>query len=114
MSDVVRGRVVLDPSTVSLERATLRVIVEETTHADAPAREVARVELLPGQALAGTPVEFDISVPRLNPNARYEVRAHLDQNGSGAFSPGDQITMESHPVLTKGFPNDVNLRLRSI
>ena len=42
---IVRGRIVLDEGDQSLEGATLHVVLEEVSRADAPAREVGRVDL---------------------------------------------------------------------
>ena len=111
---VVRGTILLDEGSPSGEGATLHVILEEVSRADAPAREVGRVDLAGGSLSSRAPLEFVLVAPTLDPKARYEVRAHLDRRGSSAFSPGDQITMESHPVLTHGFPSEVQLRLRRI
>ena len=111
---IVRGRIVLDEGDQSLEGATLHVVLEEVSRADAPAREVGRVDLAGDALSAAAPIGFTLAVPKLDPNARYEVRAHLDRSGSRTFSAGDQITTQSYPVLTRGFPSEVQMRLRKI
>ena len=111
---IVRGRIVLDEGDQSLEGATLHVVLEEVSRADAPAREVGRVDLAGAVLSASAPIGFTLAVPKLDPNARYEVRAHLDRSGSRAFSAGDQITTQSYPVLTRGFPSEVQMHLRKI
>ena len=99
---IVRGRIVLDEGDQSLEGATLHVVLEEVSRADAPAREVGRVDLAGADLSASAPIGFTLTVPKLDPS------------GSRTFSAGDQITTQSYPVLTRGFPSEVQMRLRKI
>jgi hypothetical protein len=88
---------------------TLRAQVEEVTAADAPARIVSRV-VAPGIRLSGI-TRLTLDVPPPDPHARYTVRVHADLDGSGVIATGDLVSTRSHPVLTEGSPDTVDVRL---
>ncbi|MBL8145990.1 MAG: hypothetical protein JNL34_06370, partial [Anaerolineae bacterium] len=44
----------------------------------------------------------------------YSVRAHIATSGSGEVERGDYITMQSYPVLTRGYGNRVTLAVRRV
>ena len=76
----------------------VRVELRDTSLADAPAVVLARAEGVvsdePGQCL--TTVELESDAQR--PTAGLTVRAHVPVAGSESVSPGDYVTMQSHPV----------------
>ncbi|MFJ9038445.1 hypothetical protein ACIRF8_17855 [Streptomyces sp. NPDC102406] len=89
---------------------TLRVRVEETGAADAPARVVsATVE--PGVDLTAVP-RVTLAVPAPGPGARYTVRVHADVDGSGVVEPEDFVSVRSNPVLTQGSPDAVAVEVK--
>jgi len=111
----ITGQIRFDESAPAFRNATVRVILEDVSRADAAAREVARLEI-PAYAHApgDPPLDFSLESPALDPHARYEVRVHVDVGRSGAKKVGDQITMQSYPVATQGHPRTVSLNLRKI
>ena len=61
------------------------------------------------------PLDFRLEAPAsLDPHARYEVRVHVDLGASGQKKAGDQITMQSYPVGTLGYPGAVSVNVRRI
>jgi putative lipoprotein len=92
-------------------RAAVRVVVEDVSLADAPARTVAERVLPPGSAVPG-PVR--LTVDQVDPRARYAVRVHVDTDGSGTVSRGDLVSTASHPVLTFGHPTAVRVPLSRV
>lgn len=115
MSGKVSGQIRFDDSAGQFTGATLRVTLEEVSRVDAPAREVAHL-IIPNcsHAPGDPPVNFVLSVDAIKPEGRYEVRVHLDMNGSGKYTAGDQITTQSYPVLTHGYPETIQVRLQRI
>ena len=112
---VISGQLTFDDAAPPFDDATVWVILEEVTYADASAREVSRLKI-PGYAHGpgGAPLDFSLAAGPLDPNRRYQIRAHVDLSSSGGLEKGDQITMQSYPVVTQGHPNQVNLRLHRI
>lgn len=94
---------------------TLRVSVADVTRADAPARIVAGQTIALHDALAaGAQVPFAITMPGIEDGAAYIVQVHLDTTGSGTITPGDRITMQSYPVLTRGHPARLTIEARTV
>src|SRR5262245_43798447 len=112
--NVISGQLIFD-DTDPFENATVWVVLEDVTHADASSREVSRLKI-PGytHSRGGPPLEFSLAHDRLDPNHRYEIRAHVDRTSNGRRKPGDQITMQSYPVATQGYPSRVHAQLRRI
>ena len=81
------------------DRATVRVTVLDVTWADAAARQVAARELHP---VAGRVARVDLPAPPAAGGRRYEVRVHVDVDGSGEVAPGDWVSTVAHPVPIGG------------
>ena len=94
----------------------MRVVLEDVSRADAPAREIARQEIVSySRAPGDPPLQFHLETPTsLDPHSRYEVRVHVDVGTSGEKKVGDQITMQSYQVATQGHPSTVTVNVRRI
>ena len=112
----ISGQIRFDESAPAFRNATVRVMLEDVSRADAPAREVARQEIPAYSRTPGDPpLHFHLETPTpLNPHSRYEVRVHVDVGASGEKKAGDQITMQSYQVATQGHPSLVNVSVRRI
>ncbi len=94
---------------------TLRVLVEDTSRADAAATVVAEViESLTGPLAAGERRTFTLTVPDVDDHARYGVRVHVDRSGSGNISAGDLISTRAYPVLTQSAPDHIDVEVVQI
>lgn len=112
---VISGAIAFDDASPQFANATVRVILEDVTRADSAAREVARTTIAGySRAPGDPPLSFSLRADNLDPARRYEVRVHVDRGSTGQISTGDQITMESHPVATRGYPNHVDVRVRTV
>jgi uncharacterized lipoprotein YbaY len=112
---VIRGQISFDETAPPFDDATVWVILQEATRADAPSREVSRLKI-PGYSHSpgGPPLEFSLTAEPLDPKCRYELRVHLDLTSSGQLKAADQITVQSYPVVTQGHPDHVSVQLRRI
>lgn len=109
-AQLVTGRAVLREPVEG--GSTLHIYVEDVSRADAASVRAAALELpLAASLPAGAEVPFELRVEGLDPDARYEVRAHLDRSGNGEIESGDLVSVESHPVLTRGAPDRVDIAL---
>jgi uncharacterized lipoprotein YbaY len=97
--------------------ATVYVRVEDVTEADAPAATVAEEVLRAVELPAGGgTLHAVVRIPedRVQQNARYSVRVHVDADGDGKVSGGDWISTQSHPVLTRGQPRSATVPLKRV
>jgi uncharacterized lipoprotein YbaY len=113
--NLVTARISFDEAALPISGALVRVLLQEVTRSDAPAREVARFELPNYSRSPGEPpLEVSLNGGPIDPNARYELRVHVGSGGEGGLKAGDQINTQSHPVLTQGHPDRVNIQLRRV
>ena len=57
---------------------------------------------------------FRMEIDDINPKVRYEIAVFIDLEKSGKKSKGDYITKQSYPVLTKGYPDYVEVEVSVI
>lgn len=93
----------------------MKVRLDDVTRADARAETVARMESDPVSAETGEECRvtfaIDVDDADIDPRARYVVAAHADLDADGQVGRGDYVTMQSYPVLTRGYPSTANLQL---
>ena len=96
--------------------ATVYVKLRDTSRIDARALTVDEVVLhgvdLNEVQRAG--LASRLSAAEVDPRARYEVGVLVDLDGDGRPSVGDYINVRSYPVLTRGFPDHVEVEVRPI
>jgi hypothetical protein len=69
------------------------------------------VRLEPGQAL---PFEVPVPVEHIDERSSYSLSAHIRAAGGEGVKPGDLITTESFPVLTRGHGDEGTLRVKRV
>jgi putative lipoprotein len=112
----VRGEILIPGADVPPEAAEVVVQVEDVSRADAPSvvvgeKRLGRVRLEASQAV---PFEVEVPADRVDPSASYSLRVHVDTSGSGQVEPGDLLTTQSHPVLTRGYGNQASVEVQRI
>jgi uncharacterized lipoprotein YbaY len=114
---IVRGQVRFERDAPTFVDATIRVRLEDVTQADAPAQVVAE-QVIPGVSYVGrseASVSFALeSVERLDERARYNLRVHVDIDGTGRVTPGDFITTESYPIHPGARPVELTVFVRRV
>lgn len=112
----VRGQVVLPDVEMGGQAADFIIQVEDVSRADAPSTVVGEQRIQNVSLHAGMAVPFTVEIPteRIIANHSYSVRVHVDTSGSGKVEPADLITMQSYPVLTQGYGNEVNISVRRV
>ncbi len=113
---LLSGRVVFEDSAESFGGATLRVFLQDTSLADADAVNVAEqvTENVSYDAGARTALPFELHGEPPDESAHYTVRVHVDLDGDGRVSRGDFINTESYPVLTRGRPREVTVKVERV
>ncbi len=106
---VVSGKILLKDWAGESGPATVYVRLLDTTRIDAPSSVAAEVVVqdvrLDRAEKEG--IGFRLSVEEIDPRARYEVAAWIDVDRDGAKGRGDYTSTASHPVLTRGYPDQV-------
>jgi uncharacterized lipoprotein YbaY len=112
----VSGEILFEEAGGSFSGATVYVLLEDTSLADAPARVVAEEILRDVSHTAGSSTRLPFALSGVIPDerSRYSVRVHVDVDGDGQVSRGDFITMESYPVLTFGNPDQVTVKVKEL
>lgn len=110
----VRGRIRLPEGDLPPEALSIVVAVEDVSRADAPSIVVAE-QHLEHVPLSGD-IAFAVEVPgeRVQEQARYTVRVHVDVTGTGIVERGDLVSTQSHPVLTGGNPDEASVPVKVV
>jgi uncharacterized lipoprotein YbaY len=113
---LIQGRVVFDESAESFAGATLYVFLEDTTYADDSAEKIAEqvIENVAYDARAPNDLPFTLYGEVPDQRARYTLRVLVDLDGDGRISQGDFINTQSYPVLTRGKPSDITVRVKRV
>lgn len=112
----VRGEIELPEGVPADQPAHITVQVEDVSRADAPS-EVIGEWLLDVERL-GTlrSVPFEVNVPkeRIDERRLYSVRVHVAFRATGEIAKGDFLSMQSYPVLTRGYGHDARVQVRRV
>lgn len=105
--------IILPPDCSQSGEASVRVLVEDVSELDAPAKIIAQKQLEtnvePGKHIVTT---VDVPLDKLDPRRSYNVRAHVSRNHTDVIERGDLITTQSVPlrIEKQGTPLSVPLR----
>jgi hypothetical protein len=112
---LLQGEVVFDDDASSFADATLYVYLLNPIEDD----DAVIVQQLVREGIAydarvknRLPFVFYGEVP--DERSHYIVSALVDLDGDGKAGEGDYINMENYPVLTRGQPNQVSVRVRAV
>jgi hypothetical protein len=113
---VVSGRILLNGWRGEPGPATVYVRLLDTSRIDAAALTVDEVVLhdVRLDQVERDGIEFRVAAKELDPRARYEVGVLVDLTGDGQKSVGDYLNTRAYPVLTRGFPNQVEVHVHPI
>lgn len=113
---VVEGEILLPPEMTPVTPVSIQVEVEDISRADMPSEVVGQQSIITRRLEGGEAIPFEIAIPSrlINAQRLYSVRAHIATSGSGEVERGDYITMQSYPVLTRGYGNRVTLAVRRV
>ena len=95
---------------------TLRVLLEDVSEADAPARVVATAMIADARVVPGGRLAATLQLPAhsIDPQRQYNVRVHMSTRDSNAVQSGDLVSTQSVPVLTQGHPSSALVALREV
>lgn len=113
---LVKGEILFSKELGSFSGATVNVYLEDVSFLDAQALIVAKQVIPDIDHEMGTEnrVEFALKGEIADIRARYSLRVHVALRGDEQIHRGDYISMESYPVLTFGYPNQVLIRVQEV
>lgn len=116
---LVTGQLIISASTPAFSHATVHILLEDVSWADAAAAVIAEEVLTdvhhsPSDG-CDTVLPFILraepGTPPIYPRHQYAVRAWVDRNSDGRPGADDYFTDQSYRVLTGGFGSSVNMTL---
>ncbi|MBW4573409.1 MAG: YbaY family lipoprotein [Tolypothrix carrinoi HA7290-LM1] len=115
-SKLVTGEILFSEDLDSFSGAKVNVYLEDVSSLDAPSKIIAKQVIPDISHEVGTEnqVKFALKSETSNKQASYSIRVHVSVHGDEQIHRGDYITMESYPVLTFGYPNQVSVRVREV
>jgi hypothetical protein len=107
----IAGRIVFGEDARPFQDATVDIVLEDTTYADARADPVARV-VLRGASHDGSTRAIPFALPRppAVPGRSYTLRVLVDVDGDGRLGPGDYRNAESVSILPDTRSLDVRVK----
>ena len=110
------GEIVFDQGVAAFSGATAYVRLQDISMSDAPSRTITEqtIENVSHDPNNPKQIAFSLSAERFDARGRYAVSILIDVNRNGIMDAGDLINMESYPVLTRGYPNKVSVRVKQI
>jgi hypothetical protein len=91
--------------------ALLRVQIIDVSIADRPADVVASLAVPLAAGASEADVDIPVPIGLVDRRASYSVFVHVDCTGSGEIEVGDFLSPASHPVLTRGSPDQADVPL---
>lgn len=112
----LRGEIVFADDAPPFSGATLYVSLEDTTYADADSVTIERLVRrgVAHDPRAGGRLAFELHGEVPDERARYTLSVLIDLDGDGRASRGDYVNKQDYPVLTRGHPNEVSVRVERI
>lgn len=113
---VVKGEIKFAGKPELRTSAKTYVRLLDTSLADGPAKVVAEqvIEHIAGSLGKGEKVAFVLEPNSIDERSTYTVSVLVDLDGDGKISKGDYISMQSYPVLTHGYPNQVTIEVKRV
>ena len=112
----VTGKIFIKDDPGAIQEGSVYVQLLDTSRADAASVKVTetvyhQVKL---QDLFTNGRQFQLQVGEINPRRRYEINLLVDLDGDGKMGKGDYISKQAYPVLTKGYPDYVEVEVSKI
>lgn len=113
---IVRGKIFIKEDPGAKFDGVLYVRILDTSRADASSEKVNEM-IFPKinlQDLFLKGKQFKLQLDEIDNSKRYEVSVLLDFDGDGKRGKGDYITKKAYPVLTRGYPDYVEVEISII
>jgi uncharacterized lipoprotein YbaY len=113
---LVEGEITFEKLGASFSGATAYIRIEDTSQVDTASSIIAEQAIHNISHQTGGDDKLTISLRGQIPSekARYIVSVHIDVDGDRQVSQGDYINMESYPVLTSGYSNQISMCVRQV
>jgi len=112
----VNGELVFDQDTKLFSGATAYVRFEDVSLQDAPSKVISEqiIRNVGYDPLNPQKIRFELVGDIADMQGTYAISVHIDLDGNGKINSGDFINMQSYPVLTHGYPNNIVIHLKEV
>lgn len=113
---LLEGEITFAKTGTSFSGATAYIRLEDVSQADAASKIVSEqvVKDISHQQGGEEKVQVSLQSQTLDERASYIVSVHVDVDGDGQISKGDYINMNSYPVLTFGYSNQISVCVQEV
>jgi uncharacterized lipoprotein YbaY len=113
-SPLVKGIIVFEDNIKPFTGATIYIRLLDVSLQDAPSKLIAEQVIKNASYSNDQKIEFAIYGNITNNYARHSINIHVDTDNNGKISKGDFITMQSYPVITFNYPNNIEVNVKEI
>jgi uncharacterized lipoprotein YbaY len=113
---LVKGAIIFNEYAKSFSGATIYVCLEDVSLQDAPSKLISQ-QIIRDVFYDSTnreKIEFAIYGDIPDVRARHSINVHVDVDNNGRISEGDFITMQSYPVLTYSYPDNLSVNVKEV
>jgi uncharacterized lipoprotein YbaY len=112
---LVSGEIVFGADAQPFSGATAFVRVDDVSLMDVPTTMISQQVIENVAYNPNSPIPFAVfGLKPSDDRARLQLSVHISMNGSEGIEKGDYMTMESYPVVTQGYPNQVRVTVRRV
>ena len=113
---VVNGKIYIKNDPGGIRDTIVYVRLLDTSKADASSIKITEViyKQVNLRDLFTKGLQFHLYVDKIDSSLRYEINVLADLDKDGKMGKGDYITKQAYPVLTKGYPEYVEVEVSLI
>jgi hypothetical protein len=110
---IVQGKIFLKENPDQDQEVSVYIRVLDTSRADAASVKVKEtvLHLVQFSDIYMNGYPFKLQIDKIDPRRRYEVDVLIDLDNDGKTGKGDYISKQAYPVLTKGYPEYVEVEV---
>jgi uncharacterized lipoprotein YbaY len=113
---LVKGIIVFEEHIKPISEATIHIRLEDVSLQDAPSKLIVE-QVIRNVSYDNTDhqkIEFVVYGNIVDIRARYSISVHVDVDNDDRIGKGDFITMQSYPVLTQGYPDNLLVNVKEV
>ena len=115
---LLTGKIVIDNISRSFKNASIHIYIEDVSLLDREAKVMTEktIQSISCKKNTTKKLQFSIDIEKIKIDQRadYSIRVHIDLENNKIINKGDYLTMQSYPVLTFGFPNNIVVHVKEV
>ncbi len=112
----VKGKIFLKEYPDFNQEVSVYIRLMDTGRADAASLKVFESvnHLVRFRDICKNGYPFQFQTDKIDPRRRYEIEVLVDMDNDGKTGKGDYISKQAYPVLTKGYPDYVEVEILKV